>query len=197
MPPRERDPGPCLQFTQHIDERKKLYTGLDFSDKLTHFIPEAELKNYWTTANIDAVLRAQNPPVAASIDVIRKQFLRTFSTLVYANRVQFYHEFTAHGLNDEHLPLDSFPAHWADGPIYQDLYRDFAKHQWLFFPLRLAPDQVNDRTLDDGFVLPITSKIKIKKGDASTVYKIQVDNSCNHLVPQVCIIASLQALSEG
>lgn len=178
------DPAPFTDFCTHIDKKKRRFVGLDAFDNDTSFIPFEVLRDYWTKARVNTVLKAFRGNLTFNIENIRNHYIRIFSILVYCDAVSHLQEFTRHNLNDAKLPLKQHPAEWPTGPIYARLFGKFSKHQWTFFPFIFSDAQLDDHCLDDDIVLPIEKVSQISQGDAAVVQMIKIDDSCNSLAPR-------------
>ncbi|KAI2781031.1 hypothetical protein F4815DRAFT_467520 [Daldinia loculata] len=122
------DPAPFTDFCTHIDKKKRRFVGLDAFDNDTSFIPFEVLRDYWTKARVNTVLKAFRGSLTFNIENIRNHYIRIFSILVYCDAVSHLQEFTRHNLNDAKLPLKQYPAEWPTGPIYARLFGKFSKH---------------------------------------------------------------------
>ncbi|OTA94293.1 hypothetical protein M434DRAFT_384027 [Hypoxylon sp. CO27-5] len=182
-----RNNGPFEEFFRIVDEQANQHIER-FSDNDQKFVPLPVLYEYWTRPRISKILNAFHPPLSFNIDTIRDSYIRTFSTLVYCNRVADFHNFTHYNLNDNRLPLEKRPGEWK-GSFFDSLFNKISLHQWLFFPLIFTHAHLEDRYLDPRQILPITklerlSHDRITQGDAAIIQKITIDSSCNFLVPQ-------------
>ncbi|KAI1386685.1 uncharacterized protein F4822DRAFT_323975 [Hypoxylon trugodes] len=177
---------PFADFSRFVDEQRGKYIE-DFSENNLSFVPLPVLRKYWTRAQISKVLNASQPPLSFNIDSIRESYLRTFSTLVYCERVENLESFTQYNLNDDKLPLERRPEQWPRAAYYDSLFSRIFEDQWLFFPLIFSPANLEDRCLDEHQVLPIEkldriSHDRITNGDAAIIRKMTIYDSCNHLV---------------
>ncbi|KAI1416916.1 kinase-like domain-containing protein [Hypoxylon sp. FL1857] len=186
-PPSIRNNGPFEDFARFVHEQTNQYVE-QFSDNDKSFIPFPVLCEYWTKARISRVLNASHPPLSFDIDGIKDGYIRTFSTLVYCNRITDFHNFTKYNLNDSRLPLEKRPDDWKDR-FFDRLFSSISEHQWLFFPLVFKHIHLEDRHLDPRQILPIIkmdrlSHGRVIQGDAAVVQKIKIHDLCNSLVPQ-------------
>ncbi|KAH9908450.1 hypothetical protein F4778DRAFT_768378 [Xylariomycetidae sp. FL2044] len=180
-------PDHFLQFADRIKEEKAKFKGRDISENEKPYIPRSVLESYWTPKNIAGVLQAFSPPLSFDVGIIRKRYLQTFSTLVYAQPedVRFFEEFLKHSLDDKRLPLSHQPLEWPDDPLHRGLFSRFFPEQWMFFPLGFDSDQLSNRKLANEYVLPIHKPETIRQGDAALVRKITVNDEYNQLVEDI------------
>ena len=187
-PDTDIDPTPISDFSNWVNETKQLYTGKDVAENSPNYIPPNVLQEYWNRRRVYRVMQApRNHSLSFDIDTIRREYIRTFSTLVISGRIESLGSFTGWHLDDARLPLEAPPEEWPKDPFHQRLFADICEHQWVFFPFVFAPDQLQDRRLDNRRVLPIESIEDIVHGDAAVIRKITIHDSCNNLVPKVSL----------
>lgn len=186
---------PILDFTQKVQEWEKDYQGQDGRGEQKPFVPYSVLQSYWKRKNkVDEVRKAYHPSITASVDAIMKRNLRLFSLLVYLDRVQHLHSFTAHNINDEQFPLPArhIPAK-LDAPAFEELIQRIREHQWRFFPLVLDYARLSDLHLEPDHILPFHGVEEIAGGDAVTVFKLRAHAACDELLVDKVRILSLDA----
>ena len=178
--PGRPNPQPVVDFTEYINERKGKYTGRDGHGEERSFVPEEELTRYWTKGKVNEICKAHNPHLTIKFDVVSKLCLRLFSILVYIDKVQYFDVLTRHKISDAQLPLAEVPP-VLNYPAYEDVVRDFLKHQWLFCPLVLNEALFTNLHLHSDHILPFCIETSIKDGKPTRILKIRVSRLCDRL----------------
>lgn len=65
------------------------------------------------------------------------------------------------------------------------MFDDFKSHQWIFFPVIIDRDILDDRSLPPEQVLPLCFQDTIRGGhhhNRATIAKVKFHQSCNNLV---------------
>ncbi|KAK3381708.1 hypothetical protein B0H63DRAFT_524397 [Podospora didyma] len=154
----QHDVEPFLDFFSFVTQTKGKHVGPNLDGAEKPYVPYPLLVQYWTVDRIYRVLSAFTPPIEVSIRLIKTDFLRTFSTLVWigfdAVR-QLSGWFINLDLGDSQLPILSRPSVWPDVLDYRTLLEKLDKHQWFFFPLHFDRNLLQDRTLSTRHILPI------------------------------------------
>lgn len=196
---------PFSGFAEFVADTKPKYTGCDIAGNPRQYIPLSELQRYWTRPRISKVLHAFSERLDIDVDLIRRQYLRIFSTLVYTHHDTLYlltRLFISLNLTDERLPLRRRPSEWPDEAFYRDFFAGVVENQWQFFPLQFDADQLYDRFLDDKCILPITLGDQIDHGSAAIIYRFDIHPEYNRIGlvcfpsvqgPLVCLITVLIA----
>lgn len=182
--PKATDPKPIDHFCAFVKEQTKRHIGRDISDNEYGYVPRSALLSYWTKAKINEVMRAYEPRLSFKVTTIKQSYIQAFSALVYANAAQNYKSFTGYSLTDSRLPLSQFPAEWPNSKSFQELWKTFNQVQWIFFPLSLDSDQLENRLLSSQMILPIDKAELVNHGDAASVQRIVTNHTCNNLVPK-------------
>jgi hypothetical protein len=158
--------------------------GVDIAENRRHYCPISAIRRYWTTTRITAVLFSL-PNLVCDAAVIRKDYLCTFSTVVYSNRVGNIGDFIRLAINDEKLPLTKPHEEWPAAEYYESLFKKIFENQWMFFPLRFRKESLQQRTLPDRRILPISNLEQICHSSIADVQKVEIDDDYNELVPLV------------
>jgi hypothetical protein len=177
------------KFAQFVADTKAKHRGHDIAGNPRQYIPRSALDEYWSKKNISLVLASFSPRLNFDVGVIKRQYLRIFSTLVYTGRdtVESLADlFISRNLSDEKLPWRSRPSEWPDELFFRDFFAGMAKHQWQFFPLPFHPDQLHDHRIHDERILPINWGTQIAHGTAASVHAFEIHPEFNHLAPEVC-----------
>ncbi|ORY67739.1 uncharacterized protein BCR38DRAFT_407683 [Pseudomassariella vexata] len=177
--PDARQDQETLSFIDFVETLRP--RGSDGNRERQHYVSLPALEEYW-----DDDHKIQNAigdnPVLVSFSILRKCFLRIFSTLVYTNQANRLSAFTRHGLNDDSFPVVKFPeTHWPNEGLYTTIFRKFSEKQWMFFPLEFHRERLIDLHLAPQRILPLESKKMINDGDAAQVYEIKVHTPYNML----------------
>lgn len=184
---------PVSDFSKFVHDSRNCLTGRDGEEHELPFIAPGVLRKYWTPARISAIQHARDSLLHFPIDTILERYLQTFATLVYAGIVGDLQAFTSYNLDDNRLPLEKHPEEWEKSPHKKRLFSAIVKHQWKFFPLLLAPGQLEDRVLDSRRILPIKHTEQVNHGDAATISKITLHDGCSDL-SQMVSLRALQSL---
>jgi len=182
------DPGPFSKFAQFVAVTRERHIGRDLADNPKPYVPLSALEEYWTAARISGVLGAFPRRLDISVGVIRRSYLRIFSTLVYTNpeAVRSLADlFISHNLTDERLPWSSRPSEWPNAPFFNNFFEQIAGNQWQFFPFRFHPDELQNRLVRDHLVLPIDFTEDIAHGTAASVRAFVIHPGYNELVTKV------------
>lgn len=117
--------------------------------------------------------------------LIKDRYLRIFSTLVLIGKLPYLPAFQRLGLVDEKFPDTILPGPWEQLPSYKSMFDDFKNHQWIFFPVILDRDSLDDTWLPPERILPVHVQAKIREqlySDRAAITKVQFHPSCNSLV---------------
>ncbi|KAG6359692.1 hypothetical protein INS49_010744 [Diaporthe citri] len=176
---------PTDEFVEFVQRKKNEYRGRDGSGMEQHYIPHTELLTYWTDARIQDVCESYAEGIVTSLDLIREQYIRVFSTLVYTGNLSYIPAFQKNELWDQRLPATTLPGPWEQLPSYQAMFDDFKSHQWTFFPVILDRYSLDDTWLPPERILPICAQATIREqlhSDRAAITKIQFHPSCNSLL---------------
>lgn len=183
------NPDPFSRFAEFVAETKSKHIGHDTAENRRPYVPLSALHEYWTPSRISSVLRAFPDRLDIDIGVIKRSYLRLFSTLVYTHHdtvPSLAGLFISRNLTDEKLPWRSRPSEWPDEKFFRDFFDRIAKHQWQFFPLDFHADQLHDRHIDEQCILPIDFVKEIAHGSTASVRAFDIHPEFNHLAPKVC-----------
>src|SRR4051812_42977180 len=78
---RSVNPEPFRRFAEFVAISKR--TGHDIAGNPKAYVPLSALRTYWTPAAISRVLQAFPDRLDISVPVVKRLYLRIFSTLVY------------------------------------------------------------------------------------------------------------------
>jgi hypothetical protein len=173
----------AIKFASYIN--RNLEVGYATDGREANYVPPSKLREYWTRARIEQVLREHG--LVLNAQAIRSDYLRIFSILVYIGAVVCLTDvFTEHERTDSKFPEERCP--WsAAPPAYASLWPAFDEHQWKFFPLELRQRGLLGTVVAKKRILPWKRTILRQRTTTSTVYKIEIHPSCNQLLedPQV------------
>ena len=185
------DPEPFRRFAAFVADVKSKHVGRDIAGNSKNYVPLSALRGYWTPDNVARVLHAfsGNNRLIIDIGVIKRQYLRIFSTLVYSGPeavLNLQRLFISYKLTDNNLPWRVRPSEWPDEKFFREFFKEkFAPHQWQFFPLGFHPDHLHDLIVGDDCILPIDRPVQIFHSYASDVEHFDIHDEYNHL-ERVC-----------
>lgn len=165
-------------FVRHLHEHQR--TGFDGYDKKAPYVPLECLQAYWTRQRVQQACDGHS--TVSNWELIRTDYVRVFSTLVAAGRVDKIRDFVRYGLHDGIFPLERPPAHFPNRSPFLEAFADFAKNQWMFFPLLIPFKEAHDRVIPMKQILPFNTKHPIKSKGLSTIFKVEVDPECNGMI---------------
>lgn len=144
--------------------------------KSDHYVAPSLLEQYWDTEKVQHIL--DDFHLHENVDHITRDFLRIFSTLVYAGIPDTISLFLRENRDDVQLPISELPYEWP--PIMQS----FRDQQWMFCPLQFNKDQLMyKRELDVKQILPVTILSSLKgnagSGDSPSFQKVQIHPECS------------------
>jgi hypothetical protein len=169
------------------DIKAKQLTGQDGSGQLKPFVPYARLEEYWTAENIMDVLQKLKLQGHTQPGMIRRNFLRVFTTLVLIDRVDYLSAFTEHNLNDDFWPAGDFYKTWPT-TYRDDFFNAFQETIWTFFPFQFERDGPY-RELPLRCIIPIAEETSVSPTvrnsivgpDTVRLRRIIVHGACNKL----------------
>jgi hypothetical protein len=180
---------PFSKFSQFVAETKAKHIGRDIVGNKKPYIPLSALREYWSKNRISRVLHSFSPHLNFDVGIIRRQYLRIFSTLVYTGPdtvENLEYLFISRNLLDEKLPWRSRPSEWPDELFFRNFFEQIAENQWQFFPLPFHLDQLHDHHIHNERILPIDWGTQIAHGTAASIYAFDIHPEFNHLAPKVC-----------
>lgn len=158
--------------------------GRDGDNREVPFVAHQKLEEYWESGDrIKAVLchLDRAPPVRT----IFAKYLRVFTILVVLNKIEYITAFTSYGLTDDYWPQHySFPG-WPDTSEYRDLFENFHRTQWTYFPLEFDRHGLINQIIPRQRILPIQRIVPVvpKSGPRDVgdvnVSMIVIHESCN------------------
>ncbi|KAK0622341.1 hypothetical protein B0T14DRAFT_426565, partial [Immersiella caudata] len=177
-----QNPQPVFGFTDHVEELKQKYSGRDGAGNRRPYIPENELKRYWTKSRVHDVCKSHAPHLTIKWEVVNQRCLRLFSILVYLDRAQYFEPLLERGISDAKLPLtDSDVPQALRTPAFEDVLDSLLKHQWTFCPLVLDYALLTNLHLHSSHILPFREEQQLADGDAAHIHRILVSGECNKL----------------
>ncbi|KAK5658133.1 hypothetical protein OQA88_2105 [Cercophora sp. LCS_1] len=173
---------PFSKFAEFVAETKLNHIGRDIAGNEKRYVPLSALRGYWTASRISRVLHAFSPRLDIAINIIKRHYLRIFSTLVYTGRdaVQNLQLFIKYNLSDEVFPSATRPTAWADAPIFREFFDRIVSNQWQFFPLHFD-DKLHDRQIHRDCILPIDAFVTIHQTNTTAIQRFDIHPDFNHL----------------
>ena len=181
------NPEPFRRFAEFVADSKRI--GRDIVGNPKSYVPLSALERHWTVNAISRVLQAFPDRLDIDVHIIKRQYLRVFSTLVYAGPEAVRNLqplFISRNLTDDSFPRRSRPSEWPDEKFFRDAFKEFAPSQWQFFPLHFRSHLLQDRYVDDECVLPIEPSHQIAHSSTAVVERFDIHDELNHLEDRVC-----------
>lgn len=176
---------PTDAFVDFVRRKKAEYKGRDGRGKEQNYVPHTELYTYWTDARIREACQSYSEGITTRHNLIRSRFLRVFSTLVYIGKLSYIPAFQQNGLCDQRFPDTTLPGSWIHSPCHGSMFDDFKEHQWIFFPVILNRDSLENTSLPPERILPLSIEETIRSQshiDRAAITKVRFHPSCNELV---------------
>ncbi|KAI3322542.1 kinase-like protein [Xylariaceae sp. AK1471] len=168
-----------VDFSEHVKATSLL--GTNGHNEQCKYFPPSKQKKYWTPTKIKKLIHAHYEYVPS--EIINKEYLGVFSTLVFADRVASLSQFSIHGLTDAHFPLYKYPERWQDVPALRELFKAFQEHQWMFFPFVFRANQLSDSIINPRQILPLAEREALSNTQDACVAKIVINNACHSIDP--------------
>lgn len=175
---------PTDAFAEFVQRKRQEYEGRDGYGRVQGYVPHNELLKYWTPARIRDACESYSEGITTRHDLIRKHYLRVFSTLVYIGKLSYIPAFQQYVLEDGRFPDTTPPGPLAQAPSYKSMFDDFKDHQWIFFPVVLDRDKLDNTWLPSERILPICMEETIRSqlhSERASITKVQFHPSCNKL----------------
>lgn len=117
-----------MDFTIRVEDLRKVYIGRNGNGDPVSYVPDDELKAYWTDVRVRELSQAYTPHLTFKYKAVNQRCLRLFSILVYAKKVQLFDALQAK-VSDEQLPLveDNLPQSLRS-PVFKDVLEDMYQH---------------------------------------------------------------------
>lgn len=176
---------PTDLFAEFVRHKRREYKGRNGYGMEQGYVPHNELFRYWTIARIQDACQSYSEGIATRHDLIRNRFLRVFSTLVYIGKLSYIPAFQQHGLCDQRFPDTTLPGSWIQLPSYGSMFNDFKAYQWIFFPVILNRDMLENTSLPPERILPLCIEDTIRSQsniDRAAITKVRFHPSCNEIV---------------
>ncbi|KAF6812144.1 serine/threonine protein kinase [Colletotrichum musicola] len=149
------------------------------------FISRPALTAYWTPEKVNSVLCYQDQWITGNCDIILRDYVIVFSSLVMNSRPENIVLFCRAGITDTRLPLDSVPLAYSEAPE-ATIFREFMKSQWRFCPLTFGREPGTfpvKRDIDPYQIVPVVEKEKLdpqadESEDESVIYKVKLHQDC-------------------
>lgn len=175
---------PTDAFTEFVQQKRQQYKGRDGYGRVKGYVPRDELFNYWTVSRIRDACESYSEGITTRHNLIRNRLLRVFSTLVYIGKLSYIPTFQYHGLSDQRFPDTTPPGPLSQAPSYKSMFDDFKDHQWIFFPVILDRDTLDNTWLPPERILPICIEEPIGSQlhrEKASITKVWFHPSCNEL----------------
>lgn len=176
---------PTDDFVAFVRSRANEYRGRDGFGKEQHYVPLSELSTYWTIPKIREACESYSEAFPTRHRLIKDRYLRVFSTLVLIGKLPYLPAFQRLELWDQKFPDTTLPGQWEQSPSHRSMFDDFKSHQWIFFPVILDRDSLDDTWLPPERILPVRVQGTIRAqlySDRAAITKVQFHPSCNSLV---------------
>jgi len=114
---------------------------------------------------------------------VRERYLAVFSILLSIDKAPYLPLFAQNDhMTDGGLPFLTCDA-WPQ--MCKTIFDEFYEAQWKFCPKQLVYGQLHDKLLHRDMIVPFRSKVLLKDSVDSTVFKVELFDEYNHLIP-VC-----------
>lgn len=176
---------PTDDFVAFVLSKQNEYKGRDGRGIEQHYVPHDELLQYWTIGRIRDACGSYSEAITTRHHLIRDHYLRVFSTLVFIGKLSYLPAFQRNSFKDEKFPDTTLPGSWEQSPTHRSMFDDFKRHQWIFFPVILDRDSLDDTWLPPERILPICFQTTIREqphSERAAITKVQFHSSCNSLV---------------
>ena len=173
------------QWNASPDTQKPGVNGSSHTSKC-FFVPSLKVTEYFKAdGRLEELLEALLGRATSNTinpDTIRNFYPRTFAILLLIGEGHLIEHFVQYsGLADSHLPHEKLPAHFPFDPR-PDLFQRFFNQQWRFCALELRYNS-NDH-LSKERILPISGREELDRGGNAVIFKVEVDQEYNRLVPE-------------
>lgn len=187
VPGRLVDSRPTDAFVEFVMRKQQDYEGRDGHGRSRSYLPLTELSAYWNGNRIRNACESYSERIiqVTDLNIIRTNYLRVFSTLVYIGSLSYLPAFQERGLSDQRFPDTTLPGFWNSSLAHKSMFEAFKRHQWMFFPVIIDRDSLNGRLLPPEQILPLSSEETLRRRDyedRATISKIKFHPSCNNLV---------------
>ena len=177
-------------FWKWVKASETRRSGVGGSSHVTRcdFIPPSAVNEYLGAQGrveglLGSIFRHETSSIMAiNTEGIRRHYLRSLAVLLLIGKGPMIKHFVQYtSLQDQHLPHRSRPE---DFPFSSDasFFHEFFKQQWQFCAMDLEYNM--NLHLHEEEILPITHKEEVGHGGNAVIYKIEVHENYNKLVPQ-------------
>ncbi|KAJ0124541.1 hypothetical protein J7T55_005879 [Diaporthe amygdali] len=177
--------GPTDAFLEFIERKRSEYKGRNGYGKEQHYLPRSELFTYWTIARIRDVCESYSEDMSIRCELIKHRYLCVFSTLVYIGQLSFLPAFKRFDLTDNKFPVNTVPGVLEKSEPYIAMFNSFQKNHWMFFPVVLDRDSLDDTLLPPERILPLCFEETIRPragNDRAAFTRVCFHPSCNNLI---------------
>jgi hypothetical protein len=173
--------GPELRdFLQHVEDCTEPAVA-ETQPVVTQPIVSIDgVRSYLTTERLRRLLLSVGSSDTYE-DAVRKRYTAVFSILLSINKGIYLATFVQHDhMSDRGLPFLTCHA-WpeASKPIFDEFY----EAQWKFCPKQLVFGELHDTWLHKNTVLPFKKKVVCNNGVDSTIFKVELFEEYNDLIP--------------
>lgn len=175
---------PTDAFVEFVQKKKHKYKGRNGHGEEQHYLPRSELFAYWDISRIRSACESYSEDITIRPSLVREHYLCIFSTLVYIGQLSFLPAFKRFDLTDERFPDNTPPGVWENSPFYIPMFNIFQRNQWMFFPLKLDRDRLDDTSLPPERILPLCFEETIRSKmptDRASITKVCFHPSCDNL----------------
>lgn len=176
-------------FDQYIEDyiRHGQCYGKNGYNETKPFVPRSALDEYWTNERIDHILWSRIDRIKTNNQLIKPQFLVTFSILVSLSRPEYITMFMQHEISDRLLPLSGIPRGISEAEE-KEVFEAFEKIQWKFCPFSFDIEtgyKPSKRKLSPYHIMPIQKMWRIdrqayeaEEDEDVCLYRVELHEEC-------------------
>ncbi|KAH8707099.1 hypothetical protein GQ44DRAFT_763712 [Phaeosphaeriaceae sp. PMI808] len=146
------------------------------------FVPKPALREYLTRNRIKVLLEYCNLPVLQCWQTIHDHYLAVFVILLHIGEGRHILELTPYDeFQDLFLPFDVSGAQkWS--PTCRNFFHKFHDAQWAYCAQKLKAGGLVNKKFLSNKIIPFISKVVLKEGPDSIVFKVDLHSDYNSLV---------------
>lgn len=188
-------------FMRYVSKHRRL--GQNFPGQQSYYVSPRAQQEWWKRSRVKELFDSFPKLDVTNQELVRLEYLGVLSTLVHIGRGEMIRDFVLCGMHDRKFPFYSPPPNFPTGDLFTECFDEFAKRQWMFFPLIIPCRIPHEEALLDQHIIPINRKESIEERSGAQIFKIQLDPECNgqdhlHVCREACplliILKSLDPL---